>query len=219
MDTITIRQIEEAGMNAWPAHQQMLYDGWLLRFADGYTKRANSVNPVYNSRLEVDEKIEYCEAIYRQIGLPPVFRLTPLAQAELDPTLAGRGYQKIHPTRVLTMQLANWESPVSQDVFLRELPLEQWMGVFSEISGSLVGKQPAHAEILRQYHQPVSNSSYRNIWQVGGLWVGRARKRLVRPVRYCHPSRNPPAGSRHPINCWDAGLGQIAWEPGNPICK
>ena len=77
MDVITIRQIEEAGLNAWPAHQQMLYDGWLLRFADGYTKRANSVNPVYRSNLEIDEKIKTCQEIYRNQGLPAVFRLTP----------------------------------------------------------------------------------------------------------------------------------------------
>ena len=57
MDIITIRTIEEAGLNAWPAHQQTLYDGWVLRFADGYTKRANSANSVYRSTLALAGKI------------------------------------------------------------------------------------------------------------------------------------------------------------------
>jgi hypothetical protein len=32
------RRLEEAAMNAWPALQQALCHGWVLRFANGYTK-------------------------------------------------------------------------------------------------------------------------------------------------------------------------------------
>ena len=70
--------------------------------------RANSVNPVYKSIMDMSQKIDYCEEIYRQKGLPPVFRLTPLASDDLDPALAGRGYHKIHPTRVLTLSLGRF---------------------------------------------------------------------------------------------------------------
>jgi hypothetical protein len=167
MDIAAIRQIEEAGMNAWPAHQQMLYDGWLLRFADGYTKRANSVNPIYQSMMNLDEKIYSCERIYGQKGLPPVFRLTPLAQANLDQALAARGYQKFHPTRVLTAPLEALDPPAVPRTLLRELPLEQWMGVFSEISGSLVEKQPAHIEILRN----IINPTFTAALELSGKWV------------------------------------------------
>ena len=38
--------LEELAMNAWPAIQTYLYDGWIVRFANGYTKRANSVTAV-----------------------------------------------------------------------------------------------------------------------------------------------------------------------------
>jgi N-acetylglutamate synthase len=167
MNIVTIRQIEEAGLNAWPAHQQMLYDGWLLRFANGYTKRANSVMPVYSSEKDIDNKIDSSEDVYRQMGLPPVFRLTPLAGGSLDQVLAGRGYRKIDPTRVMTLDLVDWHFPVQPDVPLRELPLDQWMGVFSEISGSLVEKQPAHAEILRNILNPHITVAL----EISGKWV------------------------------------------------
>ena len=44
-------RIEEVALNAWPSMQHMLYDGWLLRFSNGYTKRANSVNILYAGAL------------------------------------------------------------------------------------------------------------------------------------------------------------------------
>jgi len=167
MDINMIRQIEEAGLNAWPAHQQMLYDGWVLRFADGYTKRANSAMPVYPSNLDLDEKIGYCEDVYCQEGLPPVFRLTPLAQENLDQILQERGYKKLHPTRVMTLPLANWNFSKYSEHHVRELPPEQWMGVFSEISGSLVEKQPAHAQILRNILNPHLTTAL----EISGRWV------------------------------------------------
>ena len=71
-----IRTIEELSMNAWPAMRTLHYDGWVLRSADGYTKRANSVYPLYSSEQDVDAKIEFCESFYRDLNLPTVFKLT-----------------------------------------------------------------------------------------------------------------------------------------------
>ena len=84
-----IRLLEELSMNAWPALQTLLYDGWVLRFAEGYTRRANSVNPLYPSTRDALEKIEACERLYRGQGLAVIFKLTAASQPErLDEMLA-----------------------------------------------------------------------------------------------------------------------------------
>ena len=89
MDTQKIRTIEEISLNAFPCLEQILYDGWILRFAEGYTKRANSVNPIYPSFQSLDDKIKRCEQIYWRKNLSCVFRLTSLAPAEIDQALEG----------------------------------------------------------------------------------------------------------------------------------
>lgn len=96
-----IREIEELSMNAWPSLQTKLYDGWVLRFADGYTKRANSVNPLYESTLPMSEKIEYCEKEYGLRNLPIVFKLTHESIPEgIDAILEERCYSKVDETAV-----------------------------------------------------------------------------------------------------------------------
>lgn len=67
------RRIEKVSLNSWPALQQILFDGWVLRFSEGYTKRANSVNPLFASSLDVEVKIDTCERLYAERGLPPSF--------------------------------------------------------------------------------------------------------------------------------------------------
>jgi N-acetylglutamate synthase len=84
-----IATIEELSLNAWPSLQTMLYDGWVIRSANGYTKRANSVNPLYASNIDIEEKLPFCERLYREKSLSTVFKLTPTVHPyDLDDKLA-----------------------------------------------------------------------------------------------------------------------------------
>ena len=70
-------RLEEVSLNSWPVLQQILFDGWILRFSRGYTKRANSVNPLFGSSMDVDEKVDVCEKLYAEKGSILSFVLRP----------------------------------------------------------------------------------------------------------------------------------------------
>src|SRR5437667_601299 len=87
------RRLEEMALNASGAFQSLVYDGWLLGYRPGPTKRLRCVNPFYASTLPVPKKIDYCVAFYRSAGLPPLFRLLPFSQPlELDGALERAGW-------------------------------------------------------------------------------------------------------------------------------
>lgn len=80
-----IQTIEELSLNAWPGLQQILVDGWVLRFGGGYSRRANCAYVMYGGTKSAEEKIEICERTYREKNLPPMFKLTAATEpARLD---------------------------------------------------------------------------------------------------------------------------------------
>ena len=100
------KRIEEVSLNSWPALQSIIYDGWILRFSRGYTKRANSVNPIYPSTIDLPQKVARCERIYSEKGLLPVFRMKPFASpSNLDQYLGRRKYKIIDRTIVMYLDL------------------------------------------------------------------------------------------------------------------
>lgn len=142
-----ITTMEELSLNAWTSLQTMLYDGWVIRFANGYTKRANSVNPLYSSNIDIDEKIGFCENLYREKNLPVVFKLTPFVYPyDLDEKLGERGYQKDSLTSVQTVDLGVSDLQVPSTAELQESLSDDWLGNFCAMSSI----SESHRETLRE---------------------------------------------------------------------
>ena len=104
-------QVEETCMNAWPALKEVHYDGWLIRLANGATRRTNSVNVIGPGRRPLPEKIAYCEAIYRAHAQPTYFRVLSTATPDLDAALVARGYAKEDETKTLYMNFRKHRPP------------------------------------------------------------------------------------------------------------
>ena len=145
--TVDARRIEELGLNSSAPPAQLLYDGWLLRLSPGKAKRARSVNAVYPSSLPLAAKIDYCERLYQEAGLPMLFRITPFSQpAELEAELERRGYTTLEPTAVEAAPLA--EAPAHGGA--RPMELGPWIDAVGELRGSPAAHREAHLARLER---------------------------------------------------------------------
>ncbi len=155
-------------MAQWPALQTSQYDGWLLRWADGYSARANSINPLYPGRRPFEEKIAVCDAHYRALGLTPRCKITPAVGPGLDAFLEARGWSRQTETVVQTLDLGPTVFELDPAVAIRPEVSPEWVAAYASMSGisardqavalrmfSLVPK-PAAFAVLRDGEAPVA---------------------------------------------------------------
>lgn len=154
--SVDLRRIEEAGLNGLQTQRQLFYDGWLLRVSPGLAKRARSVNAYFGSTLPLARKIDYCERVYEECGLPTLFRMTPFdAPRELEDALQARGYQPFQPTLVQTLQLERPPNVArSPDVEFTVPSAPEFVAAVGELQGASALQRAAHLERLA--HSPVT---------------------------------------------------------------
>jgi len=171
-------RFEEISNNAWPALQTIQYDGWLIRLANGVTKRSNSVSMLYPSSLDPMIKIGFCEKIYHSQHITPCFKVTELSSpAGIDIMLENEGYF-IHST--ISFQTLDLLPATNQTVSLVHHPqlmndsgksgyihgfpsLEvkiqaqespDWIDEFIRMNGFDTDRKPTYLAIMRQMITP-----------------------------------------------------------------
>lgn len=127
---------EEMSLNAWPSLQTQLFRGCILRFAEGYTKRANSANPLYTGPEDYAAVIDHCEQQYRAKGLPVVFKiLDGTLHRPLDAALAQRGYAAVDTTVVMHMPLSDRPALPTPEVEIASGFSDRWLTAFIACNG------------------------------------------------------------------------------------
>lgn len=144
---IPIRLLESVTMNAWPGLRTYILDGWIVRYSGGFTKRANSVYPLWNPAGKTEPLIECCESFYEIRDQAIVFKLTEESQpTTLDDELADRGYRYTGETSVRLKHLDDGRGSVDEHVTLaRGLPSS-----FVETYSHLWNLSEGHTEMFRE---------------------------------------------------------------------
>ena len=125
-DPALVLALESRLVNAWPSFDYQTYDGWLLRLAKGYSKRANSASPlVPGARLD-ESLVDYMVDHFLAENVRPTFRLNTLEGAGSDELLERRGFLSIEPTLALTKQIPV-ECTVDPAIILEPKVSSRWV--------------------------------------------------------------------------------------------
>lgn len=143
------RAIEEAALRAWPAAQQLLFDGWVARLSDGYTKRANSALLLYPQTDSCStETVGRIESLYRAQSLPVIFRLLSFTTPDgFDAELESRGYRPADSTLVLARQIG---ADLELDPDVRSLDVETGIDAHAHMNDLSAAILPGHRAILER---------------------------------------------------------------------
>lgn len=101
------RALEEIAALGWQGLEQERLGDWLLRAADGFTGRANSVLPLGEPDRPMPAALEFVTWWYAARGLPALIQVPLPLAAVLDATLAGAGWRSFNPTAVLVADVAD----------------------------------------------------------------------------------------------------------------
>jgi N-acetylglutamate synthase len=149
-------RVEETCLNAWPALRQVLLDGWVLRFSEGLTRRANSANPLRGPRETGGSLIAACEALYQRRQLPTILRLPSIIDPDLDERLDALGYGREGESCVRYGDLAAIDTASDAAVQLLSRPTREWFAAMAAL----------------QKHNPEQRRIYRRI--VGAIAIPAA---------------------------------------------
>lgn len=151
-DLALVLECERRIVNAWPAPATLLIGDWVLRFANGYSGRANAATPL-KPGAELDEAaFVLIEELYRADGLPPCIRLTPLTGEATRQAALERGYRLKDASHGMIADLSGAVTDPAPELQIEARPSADWLaGVASRQSGNKtdIGNLAAIVEKVR----------------------------------------------------------------------
>ncbi|MEO3827827.1 GNAT family N-acetyltransferase [Actinomadura sp. B10D3] len=131
---------------AWPAPSSQDIGGWLLRHAEGVTKRANSALPL-DDPGDLEHAVERAERFYSGLGLPTVFSMDAHARPSgLDAFLAARGYEIVDPTLAMVADVPDASGHAGVEIV--EKPAREWLDLWWSVDGRYAHQRPVAEKIL-----------------------------------------------------------------------
>lgn len=147
-----ISKIEQVSLNAWPALETKEIDGWVIRFANGVTKRANSVHAVEHNGMNAIEKIRYCEEFYFQRGQPSSFKISEISQPSgIDNLLESMGYSREFEVSVMMKDLSGFNKSLEKNtVRASENPDDLWLDNYLRMNETDISRKITLSAIMEK---------------------------------------------------------------------
>jgi N-acetylglutamate synthase len=126
-DLSLVQQAEERLINVWPAPSTMLMDGWVVRFANGYSGRANSASALVPHATLSTDLIDRIEGLYHDASMLPTFRISPLAEDGFEALLLARGYHVKNEASTMLLDLDSFDTRIDERIRMTAAPTADWL--------------------------------------------------------------------------------------------
>ncbi|MGE0154162.1 MAG: GNAT family N-acetyltransferase [Reyranellaceae bacterium] len=204
-------RVEETTLNAFPSLRQIIYRDWLLRFSDGFTRRANSINPRAARIDTLEADIETCAALFARGGGQPVFRVPEICDARLDGLLERLDYAAEGRTLTLFGEMEGVASAVDPAAEILARPSREWLDAMGALQQRSPVQNAAFERIMNAIAVPTAFAALRQEGEITALTLGAVHDGLL-----CFES--VVTGERHrgkgharrllgSLNAWALGLG------------
>ena len=166
------QEIEASVYRSWKARVCVEYDGWQLRFADGFSRRGNSVYPESLSSLPHGEKLDWCRDWYAQRGLDLVVRQTIASEPGLDEVLDAAGFGQEGRTHVMTRDVVGRGGSLAA----ASAPTSSWWRTTADLWGFDLERSDGWSAIINRIDLPAAfiaiDGKAAGLAIVDGSWVG-----------------------------------------------
>ncbi len=154
-DIALIQALETRLINAWPSFEIEVAEGWILRFAEGYSKRANAATPLLPGAELDPALIDHMLRSFEERAVAPCFRLTGIESRRCEEVLAAKGLVDFDPSLCLVAPLGP-ELEIDGSIVIRAAAKPAWI----EAAAASYGGDKANAErlgrIVRTIRQPAA---------------------------------------------------------------
>jgi len=204
-------RVEETTLNAFPALRQILYRDWLLRFSDGFTRRANSINP-RAARIEtLEADVETCASLFARSGQRPIFRVPEICDARLEGILEKRGYTGEGGTLTLFGDLADTDNTPDPAAEMLATPSREWLDAMGVLQKRSPEQSAIFERIMSSIAVPAAFAGLREDGQLTALTLGAVHDGLLCFESVVTDERHRGKGHAKrllaSLNAWAIGLG------------
>ncbi|WP_327383430.1 MULTISPECIES: GNAT family N-acetyltransferase [unclassified Streptomyces] len=136
----SFEELSRVAARAWQPLESEQLGGWTLRAAAGFTRRANSVLPLGDPGIPLDDALARVTSWYAERSLPAYVQVATGAagtQEVLGAELERRGWASEVSAEVRIGALApvaDVDAPTAGDLRLTRVPDEEWLGRYGKVS-------------------------------------------------------------------------------------
>jgi N-acetylglutamate synthase len=126
-DDALIAACEERIVNCWPALETMLIGDWVVRFAKGYSGRANAATAIRPGAGMDGKTLAHIVGLYRAAGITPRIRMTPLVDPGFAAALAKAGWRNDSVSNGMIRESGRFAAAPNPRLVIAPGPESQWI--------------------------------------------------------------------------------------------